>query len=152
MRGWSLQLKDRILALDIGDKRIGVAVSDPFGISGTPLAVLKNSPNVFNEIKKIVDEYKPQKIVVGLPLTLKGEEGEQAKKTKEFVEKLKEHIPDIEIVFEDERFTSQMAEERLSQIFKSKKKIKNKIDAVSAVVILESYLEKNPLWKSFYFF
>ncbi len=82
---------------------------------------------------------------MGLPLTLKGEEGEQAKKTKEFVEKLKEHIPDIEIVFEDERFTSQMAEERLSQIFKSKKKIKNKIDAVSAVVILESYLEKNPL-------
>ncbi|EDP72978.1 hypothetical protein HG1285_07148 [Hydrogenivirga sp. 128-5-R1-1] len=71
---------------------------------------MKNSPSVFEEIKKVINEYKPKKIVVGLPITLKGEEGEQARKTRKFVEKLKEHIPDIQIVFEDERFTSQMAE------------------------------------------
>jgi putative Holliday junction resolvase len=61
------------------------------------------------------------------------------------VKQLKTYIPDAEIIFEDERFTSQIAQERLSQIFKSKKRIKNKVDAISAVVILESYLEKNPL-------
>jgi len=76
---------------------------------------------------------------------LKGEEGQQAKKTKKFVEKLKKEIPDIPVIFEDERFTTSIAEERLSQITKSKKKIKSKIDSVSAVVILESYLSRNPL-------
>ncbi len=146
MRGRNLSIKkERILALDVGDKRIGVAVSDPFGFSGTPLTVLKNNPQVFEKIKDIVSQYNPKKIVVGLPLTLKGEEGEQARKTKEFVEKLKKYIPDVDIVFEDERFTSDIARERLEQILKNKKKIKNRLDAVSAVIILESYLEKNPL-------
>jgi len=134
------------LALDVGDKRIGVAVSDPFGFSGTPLDTLQNSERVFNEIEKYIKEYKPVKIVVGLPLTLSGQEGEQAKKTRAFVEKLKQNIKDLPpIVFEDERFTTDIAEERLSMLTKSKKKMKKKLDSVSAVVILESYLSRNPV-------
>lgn len=150
MWGWRLSIiKDRILALDVGDKRIGVAVSDPFGFSGTPLGIIQNNEKAFEKIKEYINQYKPKKIVIGLPLTLKGEEGEQAKKTKAFAEKLKEKIPDIDIVFEDERFTTSIAEERLSLAVKNKKKMKKKLDSVSAVVILESYLSKNPLWKDF---
>ncbi len=84
--------------------------------------------------------------MVGLPITLSGQEGEQAKKTREFVEKLKEKIPNLPpVVFEDERFTTDIAEERLSQMTKSPKKIKKKLDSISAVVILEIYMSRNPL-------
>lgn len=148
MWGWNLpELKDKILALDVGDKRIGVAVSDPFGFSGTPLGTLLNNKEFFKKLEEIINQYKPTKIVIGLPLTLSGEEGEQAKKTKNFAKNLQKHFPHIPIEFEDERFTTDIAEERLSLLLKSKKKKKQKLDSISAVVILESYLSKNPLWK-----
>jgi len=131
--------------LDVGDKRIGVAVSDPFGFSGTPLDTLLNNKEIFKKLEEYINQYKPVKIIVGLPLTLSGEEGEQARKTKNFVKKLQKHFPDIPVEFEDERFTTDIAEERLSTLLKSKKKIKQKLDSISAVVILESYLSKNPL-------
>ena len=148
MWGWSLpELKDRILALDVGDKRIGVAVSDPFGFSGTPIGTFLNNKDFFKNLEEIIKQYKPVKIVIGLPLTLSGEEGQQAKKTKNFAKKLQKYFPEIPIEFEDERFTTDIAEERLSAVLKSKKKKKQKLDSISAVVILESYLSKNPLWK-----
>lgn len=148
MWGWNLpELKNRILALDVGDKRIGVAVSDPFGFSGTPLGTYLNNKEFFKKLEEVINQYKPVKIVIGLPLTLSGEEGEQARKTKNFAKKLQKHFPNIPIEFEDERFTTDIAEERLSVLLKSKKKKKQKLDSISAVVILESYLSRNPLWK-----
>ena len=131
----------RILGLDIGLKRIGVAVSDPFGITATPLEFILNDGKVFEKINDLIKIYKISKIVIGLPLTLKGEEGEQARYTKEFVENLKNHIPqDIEIIFVDERFTSSLAEKTLSQTKKKNKK--EKIDSLSAVFILQTYLDR----------
>lgn len=141
------ELKDRILALDVGDKRIGVAVSDPFGFSGSPLGTFLNNKDFFKKLEEIINQYKPTKIVIGLPLTLSGEEGEQAKKTKNFAKKLQKYFPNIPIELEDERFTTDIAEERLSVLLKNKKKKKQKLDSISAIVILESYLSKNPLWK-----
>ena len=131
----------RILGLDIGLKRIGVAVSDPFGVTATPLEFILNDEKVFEKINDLIKNYKISKIVIGLPLTLKGEEGEQARYTKEFVENLKNHIPqDIEIIFIDERFTSSLAEKTLSQTKKKNKK--EKIDSLSAVFILQTYLDR----------
>jgi len=115
----------RILGLDIGLKRIGVAVSDPFGVTATPLEFILNDGKVFEKINDLIKIYKISKIVIGLPLTLKGEEGEQARYTKDFAENLKNHIPqDIEIIFVDERFTSSLAEKTLSQTKKKNKKKK----------------------------
>ena len=132
---------NRILGLDIGSKRIGVAVSDLMGITATPLEFILNDEKVFEKIKELVKNYKVSKIVVGLPLTLKGEEGQQAKYTREFVDNLKNHIPeDIEIIFMDERFTSSLAEKTLNQAKKKNKK--EKIDSLSAVFILQSYLDR----------
>jgi putative Holliday junction resolvase len=131
----------RILGLDIGLKRIGVAVSDPFGITATPLEFILNDEKVFEKINDLIKNYKISKIVIGLPLTLKGEEGEQARYTKELAENLKNHIPqDIEIIFIDERFTSSLAEKTLSQTKKKNKK--EKIDSLSAVFILQTYLDR----------
>lgn len=132
---------NRILGLDVGLKRIGVAVSDPFGVTATPLNFIPNDEKVFEKINDLIKNYKISKIVIGLPLTLKGEEGEQARYTKEFTENLKNHIPqDIQIIFVDERFTSSLAEKTLFQTKKKNKK--EKIDSLSAVFILQTYLDR----------
>lgn len=128
----------RVIGLDIGLKRIGVAVSDPFLITASPREHIQNDEKVVDRIKKLLQEYNTKDIVVGLPLTLRGNEGEQAAYTRQFVEKLKEEIPDINIIFVDERFTSSLAQRHISP-----KKAKNKgnIDSMSAVFILQTYLD-----------
>ncbi len=131
----------RVLALDVGNKRIGVAYSDPLGISANPLPYIPNDEKVFEKIKDLIDEYNIGKVVIGLPLTLKGEEGEQAKITREFAENLKEHIPDIDIEFVDERFTTSLAEQHLRETTKKSKR-KKKLDSVAAVYILKTYLDQ----------
>ncbi|WP_457642508.1 Holliday junction resolvase RuvX [Persephonella sp.] len=131
----------RVLALDVGNKRVGVAYSDPFGISTNPLPYVQNDNLVFEKIKKLVEEYNVGTVVIGLPLTLKGEEGTQAKQTKQFAEKLKEFIPQVDIQFLDERFTTSLAEKHLKETTKRSKR-KEKIDSLAAVYILKTYLEK----------
>jgi putative Holliday junction resolvase len=130
----------RILALDIGTKRIGVAVSDPLGITAKPLDYIKNDDNVFQNIKSLIESQNVSTVVIGLPITLKGLQGQQVEYTKEFAEKLKHYIPHINIVFIDERFTTSLAEKHLSQT-KKKKNIKDYIDSLSAVFILQTYLD-----------
>ncbi len=131
----------RVLALDVGNKRIGVAYSDPLGISANPLPFIENNEKVFEKIKNLIDEYDIGKVVIGLPLTLKGEEGEQAKITRAFAEKLKEYIPDIQIEFIDERFTTSLAEQHLRETTKKSKR-KKKVDSLAAVYILKTYLDQ----------
>ena len=130
----------RILALDIGTKRIGVAVSDPLGITAKPLDYIKNDENVFQNIKSLIESQNISTVVIGLPITLKGLQGQQVEYTKNFAEKLKQFIPNINIVFIDERFTTSLAEKHLSQT-KKKKNMKEYIDSLSAVFILQTYLD-----------
>lgn len=130
----------RILALDIGTKRIGVAISDPLGITAKPLDYIKNDDNVFRNIKSLIESQNVSTVVVGLPITLKGLQGQQVEYTKDFAEKLKQYIPHVNIVFVDERFTTSLAEKHLSQT-KKKKNMKEYIDSLSAVFILQTYLD-----------
>lgn len=130
----------RILALDIGTKRIGVAVSDPLGITAKPLDYIINDEFVFEKIKDLIKKENISTIVIGLPITLKGKEGQQVEYTKNFAEKLKNYIPNINVVFIDERFTTSLAEKHLSQT-KKKKNMKEYIDSLSAVFILQTYLD-----------
>jgi len=135
-------LNKRTLALDVGNKRIGIAYSDPFGISLNPLPYIENNDKVFENLSRLIKEYDIGTVVVGLPLTLKGEEGEQAKKTKGFVEVLKKHIPEeIKIEFIDERFTTALAEKHLKETSKKSKR-KKKLDSLSAMYILKTYLDR----------
>lgn len=135
-------MNKRTLALDVGNKRIGIAYSDPFGISLNPLPYIENNDKVFENLSRLIKEYDIGTVVVGLPLTLKGEEGEQAKKTKGFVEVLKKHIPEeIKIEFIDERFTTALAEKHLKETSKKSKR-KKKLDSLSAMYILKTYLDR----------
>ncbi len=125
----------KVLCIDYGARRIGIALGDTDLKLAVPKAVLKNSPRVFEEIKKLVKEFGVSRIVVGLPLTPSGREGQRAKEVRKFVESLKNEV-DAEIVFWDERYTTLSASEKA----KGSKKLKEKIDALSAQEILTEYL------------
>ncbi|HIT55836.1 TPA: Holliday junction resolvase RuvX [Candidatus Galligastranaerophilus intestinigallinarum] len=134
-----MEIKERVLALDVGDKRIGVAVSDPFFLFATGLKVIirENDNKALEEIKEICQTYKIKKIVVGLPYNMDGTIGAQAKKTVKFTEKLEN---DFEIIYRDERLTYFEAEEMLKKENKKYTKNKGLVDIKAACIILQSYI------------
>jgi putative holliday junction resolvase len=117
----------KVLALDYGSARTGVAVSDPTGTVARPLSVVAhvNAPSGFDELCALIRDEAPELVVVGLPLTLRGEHGEQARETAVFVEKLRAAV-EARIEMWDERFTSVLAEGD---------------DAKAAAHLLSSFLE-----------
>ena len=131
----------RILGIDFGDARIGVAVSDIMGWTAQGVKTIKNRPweKLAPQIGEILDEYSPEKIVVGLPKNMDGSEGFRADATRVFVDNLKT-IYDGEIVFWDERLTTVGATRFLNETNTRGKDRKNVIDTVSACLILEGYL------------
>lgn len=134
------------MALDVGDVRIGVAVSDPLGILATPHSVVSAEP-AEEAIRSIVDlarELNVQYVVSGLPLNLKGEEGPQAQKVRAFNEKL-QRVLDVDVIAQDERFTTALVERAMTQAGVRRKKRKEKIDMLAAQQILQTHLDRRSL-------
>ena len=131
----------KAIAFDIGDKRIGVAVSDPFGEFALPLETYhrKNFNKDIEYLVKLAKDRFVDIIVCGLPLNFDGTKSEQTLKTESFVEELKKHT-DIPIVFEDERFTTLEARRVLIEGNVRREARKSVIDKVAASYILENYL------------
>ena len=132
-----------ILGLDIGDARIGVAISDELGIAAHPLCTIarKNRKADLAALHALIMAHKVERVVIGLPLRLNGEVGIQAEKVKKFAAVLERTI-DLPICFWDERFTTVEAEQILRHTKKRGKKRKQIIDQVAAVLILNGYLEE----------
>ncbi len=137
----------RIVALDIGERRIGVAVSDPSGIVVRSAGVVKaeSRAHALAELQRIVREEEAVLLVVGLPLTLRGERGPQAQRVMEFVEALRAVVP-VPLALIDERFTSSEAE-RIIREYGSKrdKRRREAVDEIAAKLILEDYLQEQRL-------
>lgn len=134
----------RILGLDIGDKRIGIAVSDLLGMMAQPLYTLtrKSTKDAINEIAEIIQKEDIKQVVVGLPKNMDSTEGIQAKRTRDFSQLLLEKTnSNIEIIYCDERLTSKMARQSLSHMKLAKAKEKKLIDTAAAVHILQGYLD-----------
>lgn len=131
-----------ILSVDYGDARTGVAVCDKMEILASPVGVIHETyePKVIAKLKEIIAEKKPELIVVGLPVNMDGSKGERAQKCTLFAEKLKEETG-IEVKLYDERLTTVSAHRILSENNVRGQKRKNVVDAVSAVMILESYMK-----------
>ncbi|MGB9813058.1 MAG: Holliday junction resolvase RuvX [Thermovenabulum sp.] len=132
----------RILGLDIGEKRIGIALSDELGITARGLMVLQRK-GISEDAKKIIEickENKAGKIVIGLPINMNGTYGQGVENVKKFGKKLKSLHP-IEIVYWDERLTTLAAEKVLIDADVSRKKRKGVIDKLAAVLILQSFLD-----------
>lgn len=100
-----------MLALDYGSARTGVAISDPTGTVARPLGVVRraSTDDGLSELVRLVEEHAPERIVVGYPLTMRGERGEQARETDAFVEALRARVGGIPVVTFDERFTTNLA-------------------------------------------
>lgn len=134
---------EKILCLDVGEKRIGVAVSDLLGLLAQPVETVlrKSGKDAIRQIGEILKRDHIRTVVVGLPKNMDGSEGFQAENTRKFAQKLTEMFSDVEIVYWDERLTSKMAYQSLSHIKVEKAKEKKLIDTVAAVHILQSYLD-----------
>lgn len=133
-----------LLGLDVGDTRIGVALSDELGVAAHPLCTLtrKNRKVDLIAISDLVSIHKVECVVIGLPISIDGSIGTQAEKVQKFAKRL-EHVIDIPIEFQDERFTTAEAEEILHELNKDAKAQKELIDEVSAVIILDDYLNRD---------
>ncbi len=128
------------IALDVGTGHIGVAASDPLGITANPVDVIERDGNEFNKIRDILSSHDSRTLIIGLPKTLRGEVGMQAEKVLEFTNELRKYLSNVEIVLWDERFTSVIAHRMFMKAgIRSRRERKIK-DAAEAVLILQSYL------------
>ena len=133
----------RIMGIDYGDSRVGIALSDPLGITAQGLTTLPNKVYklMLKNIINLVSEHSVDKIVLGMPKNLNGTLGERADVTESFLADLKRELPDMEIVLWDERLTTVQAAGILNVTNTRGKDRKNVIDTVAASIILQSYLD-----------
>jgi putative holliday junction resolvase len=139
-------LGERLLGLDIGEVRIGVAISDEMGSIASPLAMIPRRGNVVAELQKLIARYAPSRLVVGLPVGLSGREGPQAEATREYAGELAAAVG-LPIEYYDERLSSSIAEQTLISQGTRREKRRQQIDAMAAAVILQGYLD-NQRWKT----
>jgi putative Holliday junction resolvase len=134
----------RWLSIDYGEKRIGVAVTDPLKIIISPLTTIENKSDdyVFDELINIFDTQKIERIILGLPISIDGEDTAKTKEVREFYGKLSKKT-DLPIFLWDERFSTYEANIFLKQKGLSWKESRNYVDKIAAAVILKNYLENN---------
>ena len=135
---------ERYVAFDIGDKRIGIAISDPFNTYALPSGTYfrKTFKDDIAGLARIASEKGATVIVCGLPVNFDGTPALQTEKTLRFIGELKKNV-NIPVVCEDERFTTRMAHETLISEGMRRKKRKNYVDALAAANILDGFLAKN---------
>ncbi|MBI5026738.1 MAG: Holliday junction resolvase RuvX [Nitrospirae bacterium] len=133
----------RVMGLDVGDKYIGLAVSDAIGLTAHGLTTVERDSRCIGKLIEIIEEYEVTSIVVGIPKMLNGSIGVQGEKVLKFIEELKGAI-DLPIFQWDERLSTVAAERVLLEADLSRKKRKGLRDKVAAIIILQSYLDSRP--------
>src|ERR1051326_351738 len=141
-----VELSGRILAIDYGSRRMGLAVSDPLGITAQGLETLerKNKRADFGRLERTLREYQVCEIVLGNPLRMSGEEGAQSQKVAEFAEELRRRFQ-IPVHLWDERLTSAETNRLLREAEMSIKKRAQAVDRMAAVLILQSFLQSRSI-------
>lgn len=137
---------ERLIGLDIGERRIGVAVSDELGMIASPVATIDARRDVASELKILAEKYGVTRLIVGLPIGMSGREGPQASEVRGVADALGKQLG-LEIVYSDERLSSAMANQALIAKGTRRDKRKQNIDAMAAAVILQGFLD-NQRWKS----
>jgi putative Holliday junction resolvase len=134
----------RILGIDFGNVRVGVAVSDPLRIIAQTVGTFQNNATILDELERLAKEYDVGLVVVGMPYTLKGEKGTKAEEVDKFISALKQKLS-VDVVSLDERFTSRIAHQTLIQMGTTKKQRrtnKGRVDAMASALILQSFLDQ----------
>lgn len=134
---------DRIVGIDYGRKRIGVAASDPLGIFASALDTVP-SAKIIEYLKRYSETERITRFVVGMPVNMNGQPSEAAADVQGFLKQLAKHFPDIPVSLEDERFTSVLAHRAMIDggMKKSDRRDKNSVDRISAAIILQTYMDK----------
>ncbi len=134
-------MNTRLLGIDHGDSRIGLAISDELGSFAHPYRTLHSGPRVIDEIHAIVEREQISGIVIGLPKNMDGTLGPSAAKAKSFGSQLAQVIPTMKILFWDERLTTREAQRALHAAGKNTRQSKKMIDQVAAQILLQNYLD-----------
>jgi putative Holliday junction resolvase len=136
------RISGRILGLDIGKHRIGVAVSDPLGFTAQPVTVWigLDEKAFVTQIQQMIRDLKVERIVIGHPLTLRGEKGTMAKRIERLASRLKERLK-IPVILWDERLTSVQAQRILKSMDIEPSRKKEIVDAMASMLILQNYLD-----------
>ena len=138
----------RILGIDYGEARVGIAITDELNITAQGLETIARQGSdkiVLRRLDEIFDKYKVDTIVVGMPLNMNGTMSERGKITQDFIHKLKCKYNKMKIVSVDERLTTVEAHKTMNFLDINKNKKRNIVDTISAVYILETYLNKNKI-------
>jgi len=132
----------RILGIDLGAKRVGIAVSDPDGVVAHPLKLLepKSDADLINSIRALVAEYDVGRIVVGLPMLMKGEAGSAAREAQKFADRLRDELA-IAVDLWDERLSTVRANRALKEANLSPAERRKRVDMVAAQMVLQSWLD-----------
>ena len=132
----------RVMALDIGKVRVGVAVSDPAQTVASPLCVLPSAEVLHNQpsFRRLMQDWEPELFLCGMPYTLSGTEGPQAKVVRNAAEKIA-HTYKLPLEFTDERFSSQEAKRNLREEGLSEREMRGKIDMIAASLFLQAWLD-----------
>lgn len=135
----------RVLGIDYGEARAGIAITDELNITSQGLKTIEHKGNdkiLLAELDKILEQYNVETIVVGMPINMNGTEGPRVEKTKKFIHKLKCKYNKIKIEAIDERLTTVQAYRTMNDLEINKKKKRQIVDTISAVYILEVYINK----------
>ena len=134
----------RVLGLDVGERRIGVALSDPLGLTAQRLTVLTRhgSAEDLDAVRSLVAEHGVERVIVGLPLTMRGARGPQAQRIAAFADALRRQVS-VPVEYIDERLTTVQGERALLATDTSRRKRKQVIDQVAAQLILQQYLDRS---------
>jgi len=137
-------MQERLMGIDYGDSRTGVAVSDLLGITAQGVESIKhtNEKQLIQRLREIINEYQVKKIVVGLPLNMNATSGQRVEKTKKFIEKIKLEFG-LEVVSIDERLTTVVSHKTMTEMGINKNKKKKIVDMMSAILILQMYMDRN---------
>ena len=133
----------RYMSLDIGDRTIGIAVSDLLGFTAQGVETIRRrkEEDDLKRLGELMEQYETRSLVSGLPRNMDGTEGDRCSIVKEFMAKVKETYPDVEVVFWDERLSTVAAARSLIEADVSRRKRKKVIDKMAAVFILQGYLD-----------
>ena len=135
----------RILGIDYGEVRTGFAITDELGITAQGLETIHSDGNdkiILKKIDELLEQYEIEKIVIGMPYNMNGTKSERMEITEQFIHKLKCKYNKIKIDYMDERLTTVQAHKTMNFLGLNKHKKKNIVDTISAVYILEAYLER----------
>ncbi|TAK59613.1 MAG: Holliday junction resolvase RuvX, partial [Bacteroidetes bacterium] len=129
----------RHLGIDYGEKRIGIALSDPLNIIASPHQYIVNNTETKKNLQQLFNEYEIETIVVGMPYNLKGEKGQKAEEVERFIAEILTEFK-VEIIRWDERFTSKQAHQTMidMNVKKKQRQSKEKIDSMAAAIMLQS--------------